>query len=275
MSWRVVELLNADIYHMHAVEDIIMDQVEHHHSSNTIILSTVKPSISISHEENYYLDIDEGACARDNIDITRRFSGGRSMYLDQNHLIVSIIRNDHTFIDVSQTYSEGLTMIVDALKAVTGRQFNIRRDDITISNRKIGGASQRNSNTYNMVHCYIRLNTDIDNMLKYVMIDGHRLEPYKSIIKKHVTSIGEITSMTPESFYKEFKRELLKGVESHQADLHQYREDIKKRVLEYMDKEYIKGNHNFSSKGNCDIIVGSGSKAKLIIESLEGKVKFS
>jgi lipoate-protein ligase A len=275
-EWNLVELKNTDIYKLHAFEELLLELIQTKKITNTILLSTVNPSISISAKQNYFLDVDVMSCERDRIDVTRRNTGGRSMYLDNGHLIISILRNDHEHLNVEKTYTEALNLISGTLEHLTHKKFYIRdRDDLMVDDKKIGGASQKNSAEYSMVHCYIRVDDDISKMLKYVMIDGHHLGEYTQELKKHVTSIEDIANTRNDTFYNRFKDRLLSNIHYKKFDPTPYSDALESKILKYKDLNHIVGQSDYPSKGNCDIIMGSGTKAKLLIPSLEGKVKYS
>ena len=111
-------------------------------------------------------------------------------------------------------------------------------------------------------------------MLRYLKLGGICLEPYINELKPYLTSVQDIVDST--GFYERLKKEFLEKNEHRLVTLSGEQEDfIAEKHQAYCNIGYIKGDINFPSKGNCDVISGSGKEAKLKIKSLEGKVKFS
>jgi lipoate---protein ligase len=272
MRWRIIDMPGIDIYTLHALEDILYTNPS---DDNVIAFSKVRPGISIASNENYAKDIDEASCIADSVDVTRRMSGGRSMYLDENYVILSIFKRDHNFEDHPEQYRKILGMVTSAMHRLSGKNYTLENsNDIMVDGKKIGGAAQRNSRNINMVHCYIRVTDDIHKLLKYVMIDGHHLGRYYNEVRHHLACANDF--MDTSDFYPRFKDAVIKGLDHYESGLTAGEMRlIRGKVQFYKDMKYVKGHDNYPSKGNCDIIAGSGSKASLKIRSLEGVVKFS
>jgi lipoate-protein ligase A len=273
MKWRIIELQGIDLYALHAVEDALY---EHPGKDNVMLFSKVnKPGISLASTQNYSLDIDDKLCQKDNVSVTRRMTGGRSMYIDENYFLISIFARDHDFHAVDKQYEKTIGMITNALRGVTGKEYVLKhKNDILVEGRKIGGAAQRNSPSMNMVHCYVRVDNDLHKMLHYLKIDGHKIDRYYDELRPYIASIKDFHDTT--NFYEKFVDSMLEGLDYTLSELtNSEMLLIQRRIPQYRDQKYILGRDDYPSKGNCDIIEGSGKDAKLKIPSLEGKVRFS
>lgn len=274
MVYQVLEFNNIRVSYLHALEETFLELVESKQSEPTIIFSRVKPGISISLNQSYNKDIDDQACKRDNIEVTRRKTGGRSMYLDEDHLILSIINRQDTQ-DISRNYKESIGLITSILNKITKKDFSLEyANDIIVDSKKIGGAAQVSKRSSNLVHCYIRIKNNTERMLKYLKLDGINLEPYTNELQPFLTSIDQLNN--PSNFYEKFKQEFLKENPYVLTTLSREQErlvDDKNKT--YSNPIYIIGEPSYVSRGNCDVIAGSGKTAELRIKSLEGKVKFS
>jgi hypothetical protein len=102
-------------------------------------------------------------------------------------------------------------------------------------------------------------------MLRYVKIDGKKLDFYYDELREKVSCIKDFSEV--DGFYSRFKSELLSGLSFYDSVLDFEEQNLVQNVSDiYKSKDFVMGKPDWPSKGNCDIIEGSG---------LEGLVKYS
>lgn len=275
----VLEFLNDDIYTMHAREEMLL----YHAKENFISFSRLEqPSISIARMQSYH-DVLEDRALKEGVAITRRKTGGRFMYLDENDVIVSLIFNVNG-LDKNIAYNLVCQLIIDSLNETMNDSFHIEHnnDILHASNKKIGGATHNRDRIENptrfMVHAYIRHNIDLNKLFRYCALDGHPLENYVKDLSEYIVSISDINpNSTFPKFYSRFHNKLVRQFGNfvvEDASESQLSLDEIKKVRElkdiYNNPGYIKGEPYYKSRGHCDAIAGSGSSMVLKIPALEG-----
>jgi lipoate---protein ligase len=281
MVYRVLDLEGIDIYNLHATEDYLLQQVAHHGHDPIVMFSRLSgPSVSIGIGQNLVKDVNLAAVQDLGAHVTRRKTGGRAVYLDDNHYVVSVIeRSGLGSMNVNRAYEHVCGRVIEALHQTTDMYFQIRHvnDIMTLGYRKIGGAAQKNSGEATLVHCYLRYRVDLPTMLQLIMIDGHSLRPYEKGIAKFARSLEQETEITESDFYLTFQERLLsilgESVSVPLTDIERASIDTIVRD-EYTHQPYIHGKGTEPSRGHCDIIMGSGSSAILRIPELVNKVSF-
>ena len=275
MKWRVLNLENIDIYKLHAAEDYFLEKLDKGTNSPTIIFSRLSnQGISIGKKQNLEKDVNLEQAKILNADITRRKTGGRSAYLDNDHYIISLIyKKMPNDLNITQNYENSCNKIIDTIKKVTGIELFLKNknDLITADNKKVGGAAQKIKTRSYLIHCYIRNKKNLDNMLKLIMLDNRPLTEYKKEFDEFTGSIEEL-SKNKKNFYNEFRSNLLTKFEpiTNSTLTEQEIKEIRGIEEVYKNKEYILGKRNEPSRGNCDLIAGDILK----IKDLEGKVNY-
>jgi lipoate-protein ligase A len=279
MVWRVVDL-EADIYTMHAAEDYFLERVGKGYTPTVILSRLIRPAVSIGKGQNLRKDVNLEEAARLRVDVARRETGGRSVYLDRNHYLVSIIDRHATGSrDPGKTYADQCGQVLRVLSELTGVRFELRyvNDLVTSPGKKVGGAAQKNTASASLVHCYLRLATDFDTMLRLIKIDDVPLVEYQSEFEAFASSLEDETRMTIETFFPQFRAAFLSSLgEVAPTSLTQSeRRSIDEIVRrQYKSSEYILGTGKEPSRGNCDLIAGTGDSAILKIPALVERVTF-
>ncbi len=279
MPWRIIDL-ECDIYTLHAAEDYFLERVGLGDTPTVLFSRLTRPAISIGKMQNLRKDVDLEEATRLGVDVTRRETGGRSIYLDSNHYIISLIdRHSLGSLDLHLAYQERCGHIIRVLSQVSGVDFTLQyvNDIMTLDERKVGGAAQRHIPSASLVHCYLRLATDFDIMLRLIKIDDVKLNGYRAEFERFASSLKNETGVDAERFCDQFREAFLLylGDVSISPLTLSERERIEEIVHKlYKNMEYVHGKGDEPSRGNCDLIAGSGENAVLKIPALVGKVTF-
>ena len=192
MSWRVIEKNSTDIYNLHGTEDYLLEAVGSGASQPTIMFSRLDhPAISISCKQNLEKDVDVNKARLRGVDLVRRTTGGRSIYLDEHHYILTVVtRKDLSDLDMSRDYEDVRSRIATTLTTLLGVPVSIEnKHDFIVGMRKIGGAAHRLAARSVLVHCYLRNKLELENMLPLLKIDGVSLAPYAAEFSTFASSI--------------------------------------------------------------------------------------
>jgi lipoate-protein ligase A len=279
MPWRVVDL-ECDIYTVHAAEDYFLERVGQGDNPTILFSRLTRPAISIGRMQNLRKDVDLEEAARLGVDVTRRETGGRSVYLDQYHYLVSIIDRHVTGSrNPGRAYLDRCGQVLHALSNVTDTPFSLQyvNDLVTSQGKKIGGAAQKETAHAALVHCYLRLATDFDTMLRLIKIDDVPLTPYREQFEQFASSLEREAGIDVGDFYTLFRNAFLHSLDGAVvAPLTALERGSIDDIIyqQYGNKEYVHGTGDEPSRGNCDLIAGSGTNAVLKIPELVGKVNF-
>jgi len=207
-------------------------------------------------------------------------TGGRSVWLDQDHYIVSLIRpkspND---LDTAKKYADVCSRVIKSIHATTGLELFLKNNNdlMTSQNGHIGGAAQHSSKDSYIVHCYIRKKINLDCVLDVIMLDGRKLQNYKNEFKEFAVSL-ETEGYYDYEFSKKFRRSFISCFEEdfEEKDLTTFEKiAIEKIAQDYKNPSYIAGTGNEPSRGNCDMFEGSKVRIRELTElAKKGELKF-
>ncbi len=274
--WHVYPLERRTIAEIHAVEDLLLEQAKNDGRCSLMFSCLERPGISISANQNLVKDVDVERAQTYNVDIVRRRTGGRTVYFDDNFLVVSVAHPKTGATDVIRNYERICGAITETLADIIGREVTLEnRNDFIVKHRgKIGGAAQRDTGAV-LVHSYIRYDTDLAKMLPFLRIDGVSLVPYRSVIEELVDSVKRYASSNFPELYARIK----KGLVQHlcREDIREQRltsgeeREIGDRARQYSDPRWVQGTGEEPSRGHCDIIADK----TLLIPDLVGKVSYA
>lgn len=266
-EWRVIPLKHYDIYEMHSLEDAIKECVRKGESPPTILFSYIDPpAVSISRRQNLHKDVDVELCKRLGIDIARRDKSGRSVYFDNNYLIISVIGKVSDMAvrlgRVRDVFAYFTRMVTYSLHEILGIPIITESgNDIMVNDKKIGGVATEQRDGITVVHGFLRYDKSWELPLQFLKIDGRHLYPYIDRVKEITTSIRELKGINYQDFYENFSRHLLNGISYFIGDINSNERKLADKYTEsYKDKKWIRGTGKEDSRGHCDLFIGNKLK---------------
>ncbi|MHA1912013.1 MAG: lipoate--protein ligase family protein [Candidatus Kariarchaeaceae archaeon] len=192
---RVIPLSwNSAFFNM-AIDEILLDRVQRGDSPPTLRLYGWRPSaVTLGRLQDYDGTCDEQALQKYQFDVTRRITGGGSVFHDEkNELTYSLItHNDHP--DIPKDQLECFRNICGGL--IKGlNQFSIDANfapinDIQVADKKISGNAQIRRKHGVLIHGTILAGVNPDLMFEVLKVDGAKLE------RKGINKASErVTSM--------------------------------------------------------------------------------
>jgi lipoate-protein ligase A len=275
MAWQVYELQQRTIYNLHAVEDFLLEKVREESISAVMFSQLSNPGISIATAQHLLKDVHVERARAQNVDITRRRTGGRSVYFDDSYYILSVAYPQTASKNPKKEYEKTCGAIAETLVDILGKPVDLqnRNDFIIQGGKKIGGAAQREEQAI-LIHCYLRYNKDLNGMLDLLKIDGHELRPYQQTVHQLVDALNSHTTSDFRTTYHALRDGLVKHLCRGDAQPKQFTDQEKGRIRQieqqYHDEEWIQGTGKEHSRGHCDIIADK----TLLIPELVSKVTF-
>ncbi len=276
--WRVIPLSRYTIHEFHSLEETLYERVRSGESPPTVVFAQIDPSaVSISEHQNLQKDVNTDLCQRIGVHVARRTGSGRSVYLDANYFVISMIGRPRDFNvkfgQYAETFAYFCRKVVRSLRDILGTYSVIERDnDLVIEGKKIGGVSQIHKKDVVVVNGFIRYEKSWELPLQLLKIDNVPLYPYINEVNGFTTAVTEVKKMSYGEFTDMLMERLLSGmqckVDSMSAEEKKLRERIHRARL---GTEWIQGTGHEQSRGNCDVIAGK----RLKISALEGRVHFS
>ena len=185
---------NTAFFNM-AIDEVLLDRVQKGLSPPTLRFYGWSPSaVTLGRLQDYDGTCDEQVLQKYGFDVTRRITGGGSVFHDETReLTYSLItRSDHP--DIPQDQLECFRNICSGL--IKGlNQYGIDAkfapiNDIQVSDKKISGNAQIRRKNGVLVHGTILVGVDPDLMFEVLRVDGAKLE------RKGISQASErVTSM--------------------------------------------------------------------------------
>ena len=176
---------------------------------DVFLLWNTYPTMVIGKFQNPYEEVNMDYVRRHNIVISRRLSGGGTMYIDHGGLQFTFITKD---VKEGISFDRFVQPVVDALRKLGTEDVSFSgRNDILVCGKKVSGNSQYKKGDYTVHHGTLLFNTDLEQVLHSTTVDEHKITS-KSIksVRERVTNISE--HMSQEMTIEEFKSALIREI---------------------------------------------------------------
>ncbi|MFK5883235.1 MAG: lipoate--protein ligase, partial [Candidatus Izemoplasma sp.] len=169
------------------------------YSEDIFLLWSVKPTVMMGRHQITDLEINKEYIEANNINITRRNSGGGAVFTDPGCLQFSFITNR---INHSNIFLKHSNLIVDSVKKLGIDASFTGRNDILSDGLKFSGNAEYIYKEKMVIHGTILFDTNFENLVGSLNPDKVKLTS-KAItsVKSRVVNIGTKTDMKIEEFY--------------------------------------------------------------------------
>lgn len=215
---------------------------------DTLRLYVIKPSaVTIGYFQKVEESVDLGYASSRGIDVTRRISGGGSVYHDASGEVTYgiVLPARGVFSDVRESYEAICRGLVESLRILGVDAAFAPVNDIVVNGRKISGSAQARRKGFLLQHGTMMYATDLDEASRVLRAPQAKLQA-KGVrsIRERVVTLREVLQRdidkrdVAEAMVKGFAKAL--GAE---VFLDEYREDELKLAeelsLKYRSREWV------------------------------------
>lgn len=196
---------SRDVYHNFALEYYLM--TAHTFNEPVFMLWTTTPTVMLGKYQDAFSELDLNAVDADGLTVVRRYSGGGTIYTDEGGCQFTLIMPDQTN---DLDFSQGLTLIQQALVAVGIHATTDSRNDLVVDGLKVSGSAQYDEPGYKLHHGSLLFDSDMATMASVLKVD-----PVKQKAK-HIHSVHQRTinlkAQKPDWTAEQFRRGIIDAV---------------------------------------------------------------
>jgi len=213
-----MRLLDLDInngWYNTALDQAILESVARGESPPTLVFTKWEPTVSIGNSQHYGLDVDQAACDKHRVAVVRRRSGGQSVYLDEDYLVINLFKKpEGYFLKNMDGLRENFSQVM--LKTLEDNDIPVSfapPDNIIVKNatgiKTLGNSGQILTKDAIMLQGSIRYALNhAPQLIDTLRINGNPLHQYTDQIG---SILGHLTAYKPN-----ISKEYLKGQLMHQ-----------------------------------------------------------
>jgi lipoate-protein ligase A len=260
----VIETPLKDAFFNLALEQFLLEKALE--GELMIALTNWLPSVSVGISQSISLDVNIKECEKRNIKIVRRFSGGRSVYLDENYIVVYVAGPRSYFPskmeDLRKQLCELFLPVLNEL-GVPAKFFP--PDNLVIDKpriRMIGNSGQVVKKDVVLLQSSLRYNltkSGIKTMLSVLKTNGFDLMNLESQIKNRLAFIREFTEVKIDYI----KKKIVENAASYYGcsiiywgDLTDYDKSIVEKFSKNLMENPIEDKPYYKSRGICYLYCG-------------------
>lgn len=280
MRCRILDLPTNSALHNTALDGFLLQEAAK--GVFTLAFTQWRPSVLIANSQSLVLDVDEGACEREGVEITRRLSGGKSVYVSGNHLVFSLAGPRFCFSsDLNELRRQVCKANIKALQKLGVPADFFRPDHIVISApsiRTLGSSGQvikKDAVALGMTIRYQLTDDDLQKMLAVLKINGQSLTGFFDQVKRVLASIREFVDVSREEVKAALTEEIVRayGCNSFYHDNLDYEEN--QRIAELtrglIADGRLKDQPTYQSRGICDLYLDG----QCIVPEIAGFLPYS
>ena len=136
---------------------------------NLMLWKPDKRAVVIGNSNKAEKTVDLGNVQKDNVPVYKRPSGGESVVLTENMMIISIVNNMEKFEGSRKLFDIYNELIISALSRLGIENLGMKGiSDITIGNKKILGSAMYRNKDKTFYHAVLNIAEDIDVISRYL-----------------------------------------------------------------------------------------------------------
>ncbi len=246
MQWRLIVDEPKDAFSNMAIDKAILFSGA---DVPTVRFYQWKPAaVSIGCFQSLLLEVDEGQCREQGIDVVRRITGGGAVFHDKELTYSIVLREKAGFVprDLLASYEKICSAVIAGLSELGLRAEYAPLNDILVNGKKISGCAQTRRNKGVLQHGTMLMGVDVEKMFSVLRVPDEKLRG-KMIanVKERVTSIekelgravsfNQLADVLKNGFEQTFGTELAAGQlsEKELALAGQFRREFASREWNY------------------------------------------
>ena len=252
MQFRLIEQQTYSAAMNMAIDESIVESVAKNKSLPTIRFYKWKNnSVSLASNQNQD-EINLDLCRKNNVDVVRRITGGRSVYHGKTDFTYSVVAPIKIFnSSIKNAYAEICSWIINALKDLGIKAQLENKNDIMVGGRKISGnAAKLMENGIYLQHGTLIYDIDFDLMPKVLNIS-------KEIAKEKIASVLEFKKVNQDKVYESLKNNFIKD---KKIEIEKLSKEESKRAEELSKTKYnsveVSNETLLRNKGACYLLGG-------------------
>lgn len=231
-----------------AAEEYIMKSPEF--NDDYFLFWRTEPCLMIGRFQNTIEEINQKFAEANHIEVTRRNSGGGTVYTDPECWQFSFITRKKN--GKVKDFREFTRPVTDALKSLGANAVFNNRNDLCVEGKKFSGNAQYGTGDYYLHHGTLLFNTNIDNLVLSLKIsdDKIRSKGIKSV-RERVTNLQPyMTDSNMQSM--EFRDKMIELIKGDMAHIGFSREDLK-HIAELEKNKFLKWEWNYGNSPSFNI----------------------
>jgi len=262
--FRVVYSGSRNGFYNTAIDPVLLRRVERGESPDTIVISQWDPTVSVSHSQSMSQDVDIDECHRRDIDCVRREGAGKSVYLDNNYIVFSLVmKHYHPFEKLGDIRQKQCQSVIDVLKSYKlPVQFH-QPDNIIVSNgkyyRTMGNAGQKLAVNGFYLQGSVRYDLpeeSFDNLIHTLKAAGESLVHHQDTARKSLACVREYKKIAKDEIAKKIAQSLAStfnaSVDEETRNFEQgERKEISQHAEELRKPEWLADKPENTSLGIC------------------------
>lgn len=218
MRCRVLSLPASNALYNTALDQYLLERAAL--GEFTVAFTRWEPSVLLGNSQSMALDVDLPECQKRGVLVMRRFSGGKAVYLNANHIVLTIVGPREYFLanwkGISAMRRPPCEAAIRAL-----RRFNVpagffKPDHVVIPGAKIrplGSSGQSIKQRACVIGTSIRYDLTDDTlreMLAVLKINGRSLSRFFEPVRESLAWIKQFTNVAPEDIKTSLVEEIVK-----------------------------------------------------------------
>ncbi len=194
-----------DGFYNTALDEALFSRIKDGSSQSTIIISEWSPTVSIGYSQRALDDVALDFCGRNEIDVVRRYSGGKSVYIDENYIVFSLIsaheKSGKGFLhDIRDRPCKRIVSVLNSY-GIPAEFFP--PDNIIVRGSEgqiqtLGNSGQKVSKGYFYIHGSVRYDlpaASFNNIIDTLKINGESLHNFKYDARKCLASVRDYSDV--------------------------------------------------------------------------------
>gem|GEM_PF-3516234 len=197
LEWRVLQLGKQSGAFNTILDEVILETVSNREVSPTIIVNEWLPTVSLGGLQSQEQDVHTEACKKYGIEIVRRSSGGKAVYVHEGYIVFSVIGTRELFPqDLTRLQEYVCHVPEEVLRSMHIPVQFYPPDNLVIRTpariRTIGNAGQMVKPRGVIVHGSIRYTMNhMNEFFDVLKVEGRKIHQYRAEIMDVLASVDE------------------------------------------------------------------------------------